>query len=199
MVFACRRPVGLGGALAAAWLAVVGVLALTRELAGTPATGTLAASPRALAHGQVWRLFTSGLLVQGPVLLQLAGTAVLAGVLIQRFGGALFWLVAAAGHLGGALLVYAGVGLVWLVDRHAVREVAAAPDYGISAAWAACVGAIFVAGLRGLLPRARLAAGAGIGCLLAFLVLLPTSGELAGFEHLAAFLLGAAVMARVAS
>ena len=199
MVFVCRRRAGLGGALAAAWLTAVGVLVVTRALTGHPAPASLASSPRAVAHGEVWRLLTSGLLVQGPPVVQLAGTAVLARVLIVRFGARLFWLVAAAGHLGATLLVYAGVGVGWLVDRDAVRSVSKAPDYGISAAWAACVGAVCVAGARRLLPRSRLAVGVGIGCLLGFLVLLPAESELEGVEHLVAFALGAGVAARWAS
>jgi hypothetical protein len=121
---------------------------------------------------------------------------VLIWVVVHRFGAATFWATAVAGHVGSTLAVYAGIGLVWLVDAHAVRNVTDAADYGISAVWAACVGVVCVAGAAGALRRARLATALGAGCLLTFLVLLPADGELADFEHLVAFLAGAALAAR---
>jgi hypothetical protein len=191
-----RLTVGPGAALAVAWLAAVAVLALTRATAGWPAPHELAASPDALERGRLWLLATSALVVQGPPVLQLAGTAVLVWVVVHRFGAATFWATAVAGHVCGTLAVYAGIGLVWLVDAHAVRHVTDASDYGISAVWAACMGVVCVAGAAGALPRARLATGVGAGCLLVFLVLLPADGELSDVEHLVAFLAGGALAAR---
>ncbi|HMJ32908.1 MAG TPA: hypothetical protein VK501_03235 [Baekduia sp.] len=191
-----RLTQGLGAASAVAWLAAVAALALARATAGWPAAHELAASPDALERGRLWLLGTSALVVQGPPVLQIAGTAGLIWVVVHRFGAATFWATAVAGHVGGTLAVYAGIGLIWLVDAQAVRHVTDASDYGISAVWAACIGVVSVAGAAGALPRARLAASLGAGCLLAFLVLLPADGELSDVEHLVAFLAGAALAAR---
>src|SRR4051812_37988543 len=183
-----QRPIlGPGAVAAAAWLAAVALVALTRVTAGWPAPRELAVSPDALERGRLWLLATSALVIQGPAALQIAGTAVLIWVVVHRFGAARFWATAVAGHVGSTFAVYAGIGLVWLVDAHAVRDVTDAPDYGISAVWAACMGVVCMAGAMGALTRPRLATALGAGCLLAFLVLLPADGELSDVEHLVAF------------
>jgi hypothetical protein len=188
-----RRMTGLGGAVAAAWLALVATFAVARAAWGVPHPADLGSSPQAVLHGRLWLLLTSGLVIQGPALVQLLGTAVLVVVIVERFGGRLFWLVAAAGHLGATLIAYAGIGVLWLVHRRIVGGVATAPDDGISAVWAACVGAIGVAGLRGQLAHPRWVTGIAVGCLLTFVVLVPANGELSDVEHLLAFALGAGV------
>jgi hypothetical protein len=172
------------------------VLAVLRAATGWDAPDALAASPDALAAGRVWLLPASGLIVAGAVpALQLASTALLVWVVVHRFGGAVFWGVAIAGHVGATVAAYTGILLVWLVDAHAARHVVAQPDYGISAVWAACAGAIAYAGLRGELRRSRLVAGLGAACLLTLLVLVPANGELSDIEHLLAFAGGGAVAA----
>ncbi|QEC49491.1 hypothetical protein FSW04_19245 [Baekduia soli] len=189
------RSMGPGAAAAVAWLAAVATLALTRAAWGVPRPATLAASPDALQHGRLWLLATSALIVDGPPVLQIAGTAVLVWVIIARFGARLFWVVAAAGHVISTLAVYSGIGVLGLVDAHAVRNVADTEDYGISAIWAACLGALLVAALRGRLPRGRPVIVLGVACLLTFVVLVPAQGELSDFEHLVAFTAGAACAA----
>jgi hypothetical protein len=191
-----RPTLGLGAAMAAAWLAAVALLAITRVTVGWPSPGDLAASPDALERGQLWRLPTSALVIEGPPVVQIGATALLIWIVVHRFGAPTFWVAAVAGHVGSTLAVYTGIALVWLVDAHAVRHVTDAPDYGISAVWAACMGVVCVAGAAGALRRARLATALGAGCLLTFLVLVPADGEISDFEHLVAFLAGAAVAAR---
>jgi hypothetical protein len=189
-----RPTLGPGAAAAAVWLGVVVVIAALRGATGWPAPASLACSADALAAGKLWLLPASALVVQGPApALQIAGTALLAWVVVHRFGAATFWGVAIAAHVGSTLLSYAGVGAVWLVDRHAASPVVDVADYGISAIWAGCVGAIAVAGALGALPRPRLALAVGTACLLTFVVLVPANGELSDWEHLVAFVAGAAV------
>jgi hypothetical protein len=191
-----RPTLSPGAAAAAAWLVAVALVAIMRVTVGWPAPGDLAASPDALERGHLWLLATSALVIEGPPVVQIGATAVLIWVIVHRFGAPTFWWAAVAGHVGSTLAVYAGIALVWLFDAHAVRDVTDAPDYGISAVWAACMGAVCVAGAAGALHRARLATALGAGCLVTFLVLVPADGEVSDFEHLVAFLAGAAVAAR---
>jgi hypothetical protein len=179
-----------------AWLTIVVAVAVARALSGWPEPGSLAASPDALEHGRLWLLATSSLVIEGPAVAQIAGVAFLGWVLVRRFGAGMLWATAIAGHVVATMSVYAGVALVGLMDAHAVRSVTDAADYGISAVWAACAGAVCVAGLMGELPRPRLAVALGVALLLAFAVLVPANGELSDVEHLVAFVTGAALAVR---
>jgi hypothetical protein len=193
-----RRPPLPGAAALAAgvWLGVVAGLAVVRAATGWAAPGVLAASPDALAAGRVWLLPSSGLIVAGAApALQIAGTALLGWIVLRRFGGRVFWAVALAAHVGATLITYAAIGALWLVDAHAARPVLDVPDYGISAVWAGCAGALAAAGALGALARRRLALALGAACLLTFVVLVPADGELSDIEHLVAFAAGATVAA----
>jgi hypothetical protein len=99
-------------------------------------------------------------------------------------------MAAAAAHLGSAVLAYAGIGILWLVQRSDVDGVVDAPDYGISCVWAGAIGALVAAGLGSGRVRERALAVAAIGL---FYVVFGASGGLAGVEHVLAFALGAAV------
>lgn len=192
--------------MAAAYLLCVAVLEVTSGTAGFPDPADLAASPAAIASGKVWLLFTSALPVAGKPMLGLGGTTVsiieIAGLtlavalLVSRRGGATFWLAAIAGHVGGTLLTYAGVGALWLVDHDTVRAVVNTLDYGVSSVWLAALGGLSVTAwearerFRGdphelLLFAACLAAG-GMGATLFSLFV--------DVEHGLAFALGALVV-----
>jgi hypothetical protein len=172
----------------------VAVLATVRAATGWPAAQALAASPHALAAGKVWLVPASGVIVAGSApALQIAGTAVLVWIVVQRFGGGVFWATAITAHAGATVITYAAIGLLWLVDAHAAQPVLQTPDYGISAVAAGCVGAIAAAGALGRLGRPRLALALGSACLLTLLVLVLANRELADVEHLIAFLAGATV------
>jgi hypothetical protein len=151
----------------------------------------LASSPAAVASGRLWSLVTSGLLVTRDPIVQLAAAALLTVAAIQALGPATFWLAAAAGHLGSALLAYAGIGLLWLVGRADVDSVAGAPDFGISCVVIGVLGALTVAA-SGRRPAAwrTLAVAAGV----AICAVIPPFG-LAAVEHALAFALGAAAAA----
>jgi hypothetical protein len=182
---------GRGGRAAVAWLGAVAGLEATRRAAGWPAVHDFASSPAGVARGRVWSLVTSGLLVTRDPIVQLAAAALLTVAAIQALGPATFWLAAAAGHLGSALLAYAGIGLLWLVGRADVDSVADAPDFGISCVVIGVLGALIVAA-SGRLPAAwrALAVAAGV----AIWAAIPPFG-LSAVEHALAFALGAAAAA----
>jgi hypothetical protein len=182
---------GRGGGAAVAWLGAVTGLEATRRADGWPAVRDLASSPAGVARGRVWPLVTSALLVTRDPIIQLVAAALLTVAAIQALGPATFWLAAAAGHLGSALLAYAGIGLLWLVGQAGVDSVADAPDFGISCVVIGVLGALTVtaAGHRPAAWRMlAIAAGAVI------LAVIPPFG-LAAVEHALAFALGAAAAA----
>ncbi|UGS33951.1 hypothetical protein [Capillimicrobium parvum] len=167
---------------------VVSVLAYLAAITAIEATGRpdwhlLAASPDAVAHGRVWTMLSSGLVVEGLASVQVAVLAAVLGLALWRFGALRLWAVAIAAHLGSALLAYAAVGVLWLVDASLVdvRE----PDYGISAVMAGELGALAAGGGRrtALLVGLLALAGFGIG--------LADASTLANAEHLLAFAIGA--------
>ena len=187
-----RARVSVGTALGIGWLAAVAVIAVARALHRGPSDADLAASPARLAAGELWPLVTSAFVIAGSPVVQIAATAVLLAAVVRLHGAGLFWLTAAAGHLGATLVTYAGVGVLWLVSRADVDSVVEAPDYGISAIWSAALGALAVGAAA--TPRWRwptLVASAV--CLLVLLAPTPFGGDLAGVEHVVAFALGATV------
>jgi hypothetical protein len=181
-----------GTALGIAWLSAVSAIAVAQAVHRGPSDDALASSPARVAAGRLWPLVTSAFVVAGTPVVQLLATAVLLGVVIRLYGAGLFWLTAAAGHLGATLVTYAGVGVLWLVSRADVDSVVDAPDYGISAIWSAALGALAVGAAAA--PRWRRPALAATAvCLLALVAPTPFAGDLAGIEHVVAFALGAAV------
>lgn len=168
----------------------VAVIAVVK---GPDTVADLACAPAALWAGQLWTLPSSALIIQGPAVPQLLMTAALAAALVRACGGAVFWLVAVVGHVGATLIAYAGIGLVYLLERSTAEGVVHTHDYGISAVWAAAFGALAVVRMqRGEHPRVT--AAWALAILALFVVLVPLDGELADVEHLLAFMLGAGVM-----
>jgi hypothetical protein len=180
-----------GAALAVAWLVAVALIAAFDD---SDVVRDFACAPAALWAGKLWTLLSSALIIQGPAIPQLLMTAGLAAALVRACGGAVFWLVAAVGHVGATLIAYAGIGLIYLVARSTAEGVVHTHDYGISAVWAAAFGALAVIRMRrGDHPRVT--AAWALAILALFVVLVPIDGELADVEHLLAFVLGAGVMA----
>jgi hypothetical protein len=144
----------VAAALVVLYLVCVAAFEVTRHVFGTPSPRALAATPAAIAEGKVWLLMTSGFLVSGEPAIGFSGTAVdvlelialalAAALVVERLGAIAFWRAAVAGHVGGALLVYAALGVVWLVSRDADRGVVHKLDYGVSAVWMALLGALMV-------------------------------------------------------
>jgi hypothetical protein len=187
------QPADIGSALVSAYILVLAVFAFTSHVYGEPEVADLASSPQKIADGQLWTLLSSAFLVDGPPVVQIVSVAILAAVLVHFRGSFVFWRAALAGHVTATVLVYIGVGALWLVDRHATEGVITSPDYGISCVWAGALGAI-VAGAwraRGRSPRARIVVVVAVSMLTALTIF---STGLAQIEHVLAFVLGALVI-----
>jgi hypothetical protein len=201
---AADRPAGdarlkRGGARAAGVAAIAGYLAIvaacevTRRAAGFPEPSDVALTPAALAAGKAWLLVTSAFLVSGPPLAELAGLALAAAVLVRRRGPGAFWRAGIGGHVGGTLVVYAAIGVLWILARGAVDDLVDVRDYGVSGVWLGVLGAIFADLLRDARRRPlrgseqlALASAAAAGAIgVAFF------GRLSGAEHGCAFAIGA--------
>lgn len=183
-----------GAVAALAYVGLVAGLALARKVGVSVSVADVASSPAAVASGRLWRLVTSAFVVAGPAIPQVLQTAAVAAAALVLGGPGLFWRAAFLGHVGATLVAYAGVGALWLVARSDVDDVVHAPDYGISCVWIAVLGAVLGAVARRSLrawPWLPLLAG-----LIGFAAATGVSPDLASWEHLIAFLCGAAVGCR---
>jgi hypothetical protein len=182
-----------------AYLLAVVTIAPLERVAHVVSAADLASSPASLAAGKVWLLFTSGFVVVGPPLPQVATIALLAVLVIRFRGSRTFWGAALLGHVGSTLVVYAVVGLLWWADAGLVHDVIAAPDYGISCIWSAGLGAVAAGAWLGEVGRRRPWSGKAVAAA-AVLVLAAVSvvsdDEIARAEHIVAFALGALVVLR---
>jgi hypothetical protein len=185
----------VAGAAIVGYLLSVAIAEVLRRTTGHPNPADLALTPARLVEGKVWLILTSALIVSGPPVLELLGLSIASALLCYRRGAIAFWSAAIAGHVGGTLIAYAGVGALWLVDHDAVRGVVHQPDYGVSAVWLGVLGALFVDAWQ------RVAAGAGrserlllAGCGVAGLIGVAFFSTLSSVEHGLAFLLGAVTM-----
>ena len=179
------------------YLIVVIGLALARLIWGWPSVAELASSPALVAQGQWWRLFTSGLVVNGPVVPQIVAIGAL-GTLAIYFGGApTFWVSALSGHFLGTMISYVGVAGLWAVDRAAAVHYATSPDYGVSLVWCAALGA-FAAwawmGPRAIARRPVRPLWTVVAVAVLFVVTMYSDG-LAAVQHAVAFGVGALVIA----
>ncbi|MEA2303425.1 MAG: hypothetical protein QOH43_705 [Solirubrobacteraceae bacterium] len=188
-----RRLRSPGALLAGVWLVAVVAISATLGFREGHLTQVLACSPARLASGDAWTLLTSAMIIDGPPVPQILGAALVIALVVQDYGARVLWGTMILGHVGATLVAYAGIGLLWLVDRDDVRSVVHAPDYGISAIWAAALGAVAIAGARPPSSHPRFGLAVAILCVLVLVVLIPAHGELADVEHLLAFILGAGV------
>ena len=172
------------------WLACVGAIAIVRAAdPGAMSVHALACSPAALAAGRVWTLVTSGFIVAGPPAPQLLMTGLVAIATVRLAGGRVWWTSAIAGHVLATFAAYAGIAAVYAADRATAEGVVHAPDYGISAVWAATTGTLLVVLHRGGAHR-RVTAACAVVLLATFVALVGLDGELADVEHLLAFVTG---------
>jgi hypothetical protein len=170
----------IGLASVVAYLVVVAAIQAT----GWPDWQSLAASPDQVAHGQVWLLLSSGLVIDGLPWLQFTVLAIVLVLAFVRVGAVRLWAAGLIAHVGSALLAYAGIGVLNLLGAD-VGDVTTKPDYGVSVLLAGELGVIAVSGGRrtALLVGILGVAGFGIG--------LADSSVLANVEHLLGFVLGA--------
>lgn len=103
---------------------------------------TLAASPQQLADGRVWLLLTSAVLADKPAVASILGFLVVGLAALALCGGRVLWISALLGHVGAAVVVYLGIGLIRDVHHGAYQGAVTYPDYGTSAMIAAWVGAV---------------------------------------------------------
>jgi hypothetical protein len=145
-------------------------------------TTPLASSADLVADGELWRLFTSGLVVDDVAAPQIALTAVAAVLAIRAVGALVWWAAVVAGHVGSALITYAIIGVAILLGSESAEAAADDPDFGISCVLGATLGALFAGGHRVL---------GAIG----FVALIPFSFDWYGPEHPLSFVLGALIVA----
>jgi hypothetical protein len=189
------RWIGTGGAIG--YLGLVAAFEAERSAGGGPQVHDLASSPSGLLSGEAWRLLSSGLIVAGEPVAQLALTTVAVIAVLVLFGPGLFWRAAFAGHVVATLVAYLGVAVLWLVARPDVDQVVDAPDYGISCVLAGMLGALTGAGLRRS-GKPWAVAGAAAATALILAAVTPIGYDLAGAEHGLAFVLGGIVGRRTA-
>jgi hypothetical protein len=150
---------------------------------------TLASSPIGVAHGHLLQLFSSGLVIDGPPLPQIAALTGTLLIATRRLGARLTWTAAIGAHLGATLVAYAFVVILWLADPNLSRPVIAAPDYGISVIF------VGVCGAAAQLRRPAAVAPVLTGLTAVWLIWWWLSGAfspivLANLEHLLGFAIG---------
>lgn len=150
-------------------------------LTATADTSDLQSSADQVADGELWRLFTSGLVVDGVAAPQIALTALAAFAVIRLQGPAVWWAAVLVGHVGSALIAYAIVGVAVALGSGGAEAAANDAGFGISCVLGATLGALFASGWR--------VVGA-----IGFVLLLPFSLDWYGPEHPLSFVLGALVV-----
>jgi hypothetical protein len=191
-----RRVLGIGEVVLLVYLLIVIGVSLVQAVAGWPSVSVLASSPILLWQGQWWRLLTSGLVVNGPPVPQLAAIGAL-GTLVIYFGGSwLFWRVAVAGHLVGTLVAYAWFGMFWLAGRAVDAKFLTNPDYGVSLVWSAGLGAFAAWAWMGpkATPRRPWRPWWVMLALVVMFIVTLYSDDMAALQHMVAFAVGAAII-----
>jgi hypothetical protein len=156
-------------------------------------TSALQSSADLIADGELWRLLTSGLVVEGIAAPQLAVTALAAFVVIRLEGARVWWAAVLVGQVGSALLAYGILGVAVALGSDGARATADDPDFGISCVLGASLGVLFAIGVRR--RDGALTAVGAVG----FFALLAFSFDWYGPEHPLSFALGALVDTRVGS
>ena len=181
-------------ALALVYFAALVLILVWPGLFGGIDPGDVASMPLSVARGQLERLLSSGLVVDGDLpLAQIAVAAAIAALVVARHGIRAWWGAALSGHVGSALVAYAVIAVALAAGWAQAERVTDRRDFGISCVVAGTVGALFAGALLrirdGSGTRAdRLIAAAALA---AFLVVLPFSFDWYAIEHPVAFALGA--------
>ena len=159
----------------------------------------IAATPDSFWDGRLWLLLTSAPVAQSPLSLSLISLVVVALAVLWSCGSRVLWLSAVIGHAGSTLVLYAAIGALALADRDTVSNLLSEEDYGVSAIFAAWLGA---AAARCWLRRRGAweeKVGVVLVCLGTGLVAWLVRGEptpsVLDSEHVVAFAVGAAIAA----
>jgi len=187
---------GVGPVAVLTLVAVVCSLTALQRVGAIPLS-SLAASPRELADGRVWLLFSSGAIAADPLLWSLFSFCGLALLALRLCGWPILVLAALVGQTVSTLLGYSILGLARLVDSDAFQRLVSAPDYGVSAVSAAWLGAIAAVGWRARgesgIKAAIVVGSVAAGCLAWFV----RGGglDVLDSEHAFAFAIGVAAVA----
>ncbi len=174
----------LVGYVAAVWA----VSALVSS--GTVSTSTLAASPHAVAHGRLWLLLTSGLVVDHPVVVSLLSLTAFALVTAAVCGARTTVLAGLCGHILSTVLVYVAIALMRLGQPYAFGGALRRADYGVSAVCASWLGATAATLWVSRSPRARPLILAACAAVTAFAYTLHPDHSIIASEHVFAFGVG---------
>jgi hypothetical protein len=180
----------------AGFLAAVTALTLAQRAGAFPLSA-IAATPDSFWDGRLWLLLTSAPVAQSPLSLSLISLVAVALAVLWICGSRVLWLSAVIGHAGSTLVLYAAIGALALADRDTVSNLLSEEDYGVSAIFAAWLGA---ASARCWLRRRGAWAeklgvvlvGLGTG-LVAWLVRGEPTPSVLDSEHIVAFAVGAAI------
>jgi hypothetical protein len=191
-----RNP-NVGELVLFAYLACVVSVAVIQRISHWPIISELASSPALLMQGQWWRLFTSGLVIQGPAVPQILTIAVLGMLGIYIGGSWLFWRTAVAGHVVGTMVAYAVFSGMWLTDHAVSSQFLTDPDFGVSLVWCAGLGAFAALTWLGRgsswgRPVHPLLA---IAAIVVMTLVTAYSDPMAAVQHFVAFLVGFGIMA----
>lgn len=152
--------------------------------------GSLASSPDHLFDGEVWRLLTSALAVEGRLpLVQVAIAALAAFGVIRIWGAIAWWGAVLTAHIGSAVVVYTVIGILDALGVESAERASRELDYGVSIVLTGSLGALFATGLRRRHRQLAIVAAAGV------IAFIPLSLDWYGAEHPLGFLFGALFIA----
>jgi hypothetical protein len=184
------------------WLSLTGFLAAITALTAAQQTGafslgSVAATTEGVGDGRVWLVLSSALVAQTPVVLSLASFGALGFLVLRVCGPRTLWLSAAVGHLVSTLVVYGAVGTAALADGDLVRGLLGEQDYGVSAIFAAWLGAVAAYGWVRCSGAWRWRLAVVLGCLgvglAAWLIRGEPTPSILDSEHIVAFAIGATI------
>jgi len=176
------------------------VTALTlAQRAGVFSLSTIASTPDSFWDGRIWLILTSAPVAQSPLSLSLMSLIVVVVAVGGGCGSGVLGAQVVIGHAGSTLGHYAAIGALALADRDTVSNLLSEEDYGVSAIFAAWLGAAAARcwlRRRGAWPEKL---GVVLVCLGTGLVAWLVRGEptpsVLDSEHIVAFAVGAAIAA----
>jgi hypothetical protein len=136
------RSLSSPGAIALGVYTAAVAMATSLAGAGVFSEHLLSSSPRRIATGKFWLLFTNALIADHPRGASFLSLVLFGGLALVVCGPRLLWVAGAMGHVFSTLCVYSMIALTRLVDPGAFEHVLSATDIGVSAICAAWLGAV---------------------------------------------------------